>query len=526
MHIQSHAAIVLRKVGGRLTACWSSASRAIAMPSPAAAAPSLLGLVGAFALFLALPLLLLGAAVFLISHPTSLASHSAPSAFSLAFPAAAVLDVKALKDDIMKAVNDMREANDERIKQLETKGTADPLLVAKVDKANGEISALTAQLAEVQANLRIVENDRARYNAKGTEKEVETLRAHTRAFLARVRGVSPRKIEVNDADVESFRKYEDAFDSYLRLGDKAVTADIKAALQVGSDPAGGYFVTPAHEGRIAELVFETTPMRQLATVETIGTDAMEGDYDLDEAASGWVGETGARTETNTPTLGQWRIPVFEQYAAPKLSQKQLDDSNRDVGGWLDKKVSNKFSRVENASFVSGDGINKPRGILTYPAGTPTKSAFGKIAQQATGVSGGFAAAPNGGDAIIDLVFGLKAAYRQAASFLMARNTVAAVRKLKDNQGEYIWQPDFTIRQNGTLLGFPIAEGEDMPQIAAASLSIAFGNFAEGYQIVDHAVGSRTLRDPFTNKPWVIFYTTKRVGGDVVNFEAIRLLKFS
>jgi HK97 family phage major capsid protein len=180
--------------------------------------------------------------------------------------------------------------------------------------------------------------------------------------------------------------------------------------------------------------------------------------------------------------------------------------------------------MENTAFVSGNGNKKPRGFLTYAAGTPSSSTFSVIEQLPTGAAGAFAST-NPGDAMINLVYSLKAPYREKAVFMMKRATLAEVRKLKDGQGNYLWQPDFQLKQGGTLLGFNVVEAEDMPAIAANSLSIAFGDFKAGYQIVDRQ-GIRILRDSFTAKPYVKFYTTKRVGGDVVNFEAIKLLKFA
>lgn len=273
---------------------------------------------------------------------------------------------------------------------------------------------------------------------------------------------------------------------------------------------------------MVQKVFETSPMRQYAAAQTIGTDALEGLYDLDEASAGWVGETESRPETDTPQLQRWRIPVHEQYAKPHATQKLLDDATIDMEAWLENKVRDKFARVENAAFVNGDGVNKPRGFLTYGAGTTLP---GTIEQIATGVNGGFAAAPDGGDALIDLITALKMPYRASAVFAMNRTTTGAVRKLKDSDGAYLWRPGIAAGQPATLLGYPQAPLEDMPDFnATGALAIAFGDFRQAYQIVDR-MGIRVLRDPYSNKPYVQFYSTKRVGGDVVNFEALKLLAF-
>lgn len=424
-------------------------------------------------------------------------------------------DVKDLIEELNTAFSQFKAANDERIKAIEAKGSADPLLEQKVNAANAEISKLSAQLKDV-------ETAQARVTNVGGDTKPSDEAKHAAQFFALVRG---KPVGLADTvDLAAYRAYKQGLDAYMRLGKDGLTPDVRAALSVGSDPAGGYFVTPDMSGRMAQLIFESSPIRQIADVQTISTDALEGNADLDEASSGWVGEASARTETNTPDVGRWRIPVMEQYAMPKTTQRLLDDSAVDVGSWLEGKVADKASRTENNAFVVGDGVNKPRGFLTYAAGTPSKAAWQKIVQVTTGVSGGFAASKPG-DKLIDLVFGLKAFYRNGAQWVMSRLTVAEVRKLADGQGNYLWQPNFGTQQGATLLGYPISEAEDMPAIAANSLSIAFGNFKLAYQIVDRQ-GIRVLRDPYTAKPHILFYATKRVGGDVVNFEAIRILKFA
>jgi HK97 family phage major capsid protein len=277
-------------------------------------------------------------------------------------------------------------------------------------------------------------------------------------------------------------------------------------------------------GRIAQLVYETSSMRQVANVITIGTDALEGIHDLNEATSGWVGETEARSETTAPKIGEYRIPVHEQYAEPRATQKLLDDALFNVEEWLAGKIAERLARMENEAFVAGNGVKKPRGLLTYAAGMPGAGTFNVIEQVISGGDGAFASL-DPGDALISLVYSLKSAYRENAHFMMKRSTLAEVRKLKDGADNYLWQPDFNMKQGGTLVGFNVVEAEDMPTIANNSLSIGFGDFKAGYQIVDRQ-GVRILRDSFTAKPYVKFYTTKRVGGDVVNFEAIKLMKFS
>lgn len=437
-------------------------------------------------------------------------------------------ELKKTLDALNRAFEDFRNSNDERLKQIEARGAADPLLIEKVDKANKDISDLQAKLTTQERNLREVENAAAR-PALGTADAQAQERTHAAQFFSLVRQ-TPVNSGIGDAnavtegDLTAYRAYRHAFAQYLRRGE-AIGTDVRAALSVGGDPAGGYWVTPDTTGRIVEFVRTTSPMRQYASVEPISTDAYEGFNDLDEADSGWVGETAPRTETRTPEIGKWRIPMHEQYANPRTTQKNLDDSAFDVEGWLTKKVGRKLSRKENAAFVNGDGSLKPRGILTYAGGAPTATDWKKIAQVKSGASGAFASSAPG-DKLIDMMHGIKGDLRSGSVWFMNRLTLAEVRKLKDGQGNYLWIPNFQQGTSGLVLGYGVAEFDDMPDIASASLSIGFGNLREAYQIADHTIGIRTLRDPFTNKPYVHFYTTKRVGGDVINFEAINLMKFS
>jgi HK97 family phage major capsid protein len=392
-----------------------------------------------------------------------------------------------LMQELAKTFTAFREASDKEIADMK-KGQADILNTIKANNLNQRLDQIQDQIN----NFAKVQNRQG----LGTDGSAVT---------------------------EEQRAYKNALLAYVRRG-PAVSSEIQAALSVGSDADGGFLVHPDLSGRIVKLVFETSPVRQVANVVTIGTDALEGINDLDEAGAGWTGETDARNETTSPKIGEYRIPAHELYAEPRATQKMLDDASLDIEAWLAGKVADKLSRLENASFFAGDGVKKPRGFLTYAAGTPSASAFNVIEQVVSGANGAFAGT-NPGDALINLVYALKSAYRQNAVFMLRRATLAAVRRLKDGQGNYLWQPDFQQRQGGTLLGFNVVEAEDMPALAANSLSIAFGDFNAGYQIVDRA-GIRILRDAYTAKPYVKFYTTKRTGGDVVNFEAIKLMKFS
>jgi len=418
--------------------------------------------------------------------------------------------------ELGRAFASFKEANDERISQIESKGSADSLTDLKVNRLNEEIVRVSglAESAKKQAERAETAIKRSPVGGVKSDDSEE----------AKVFGMERKSTFGGEIDINLYRQYKHAFVNYLRKNNAGSSIEEIKSLSVGSDSDGGFAVTPDMSGRIASLVYETSPMRQVAGVVSIGTDALEGFNDLTEATSGWVGEIDSRNETSSPKIGEWRIPVHEQYAEPRATQKLLDDAMFDVEGYLAEKISERLSRMENAAFVNGDGIKKPRGFLTYANGVASSSSFNVIEQINSGASGAFAST-NPGDALINLVYSLKSPYREKAVFMMNRDTLAEVRKLKDENGNYLWQPDFQQRQGGNLLGFQVVEAEDMPSIAAGSLSIAFGDFNTGYQIVDRQ-GIRILRDSFTAKPYVKFYTTKRVGGDVVNFEAIKLMKFS
>lgn len=424
-------------------------------------------------------------------------------------------DVRSAVYDLGRAFEAFKEANDQRLREIERRGAADPLTDMKVNRLNGEISRALDAADAAKRRVDQIETAISRSPAHGGGDEWK----EAEMFMLERKG----RIE-HDLGIDGYRQYKSALRSYLRKNNAGGGVDEIKALSAGSDPDGGYTVTPDLSGRIAQLVRDTSPMRQVASVITIGTDALEGIHDLNEATSGWVGETESRPETAAPKIGEYRIPVHEQYAEPRATQKLLDDSLFNVEEWLTAKIAERLARMENESFVTGNGVKKPRGFLTYAAGTPSASGFSVIEQVLSGGSGDFAD-ENPGDALISLVYALKSAYREKAVFMMKRSTLAEVRKLKDGNDNYIWQPDFQMKQGGTLLGFNVVEAEDMPDITAGSLSIAFGDFSAGYQIVDRQ-GIRILRDSFTAKPYVKFYTTKRVGGDVVNFEAIKLMKFA
>ena len=418
-------------------------------------------------------------------------------------------EVKQAIELVHKSFEEFKTTNDQNEK------AKDAVLEAKLAKIEADLDK--AQKIADDAALAAKRQSRVVTDENGNAFDLDAKAQEWADLAARKRGDRAEKFGATDLDA-----YKAAFRRLMQKGEQLLGADEMKALSVGSDPDGGYVVTPDTSGRIVQRVFETSPMRAYASVQVISTDALEGLFDLDEAAASWVAETAARPETATPKLGQWRIPVHELSAFPFATQKLLDDASINMEAWLADKVADKFARSESAAFVTGDGAGKPRGFLTYAAGTTLP---GTVEQVPTGVSGAFAAAPNGGDVLIDALYGLKAQYRANATWFMNRATTKLTRKLKDQDGAYLWSPGIAAGQPASLLGYPVAAFEDMPDPAASSLSIAVGDMRAAYQIVDR-LGIRVLRDPFTSKPFVGFYSTKRVGGDVVNFEALKIVRFN
>jgi HK97 family phage major capsid protein len=321
--------------------------------------------------------------------------------------------------------------------------------------------------------------------------------------------VQDLKIEERAAE---FAEYKSTFEKFLRKDEKGLGPDDFKALSVGSDPDGGYTVTPAMSNRIIQRLYESDPIRQLAASESITTGALEWLVDWDEAGWGWEAETETGDETGTPQLKKKRIPVHVMYAKPKATQVLIEDSGINIENWLANKVASRFMRGEGAAFVSGDGVGKPRGFLTYPDGTN----YGQVEQVAMGAAAALTA-----DGFIDVKYSLKEYFLNRGTWIMNRLTVADAMKLKDGAGDYIWKPGLTNDQQSTLLGLPARMSTSMPTVAAGARAVALADWAEAYMVVDR-LGITIQRDPYTAKPFIEFYTRKRVGGDVVNYEAIKL----
>ncbi len=390
--------------------------------------------------------------------------------------------------DFSRIFEAFRQTNDERLAALEAKKSPDVLVeerLARIDAALDEAQRRTDALT--------IKARRPSLEAKGT-------------------------VDVGTTE------HKAAFDAYLRGGDTTGLRALEAkALSAGSGPDGGFLVPIPAEREILQRMTGGSPMRALATVRETSTATYKKAYSTTGPAAGWAAETAARPQTNSPVLADLSFPTMELYAMPSATQTVLDDAAVDLETWLGGEIETVFAEQESAAFATGDGVTRPQGFLTPNKVANASWSWGNVGFNVTGLAGGFPAA-NASDVLVDLIYSLKAGYRQNASFAMTRRTQAAIRKLKATTGEYLWQPPATAGSPATLMNFPLVEMEDMPEIAANSFSIAFADFKRAYLIVDRT-GIRVLRDPYSAKPYVLFYVTKRVGGGVQDFDAIKLLRF-
>lgn len=442
-------------------------------------------------------------------------------------------EFKSLLEKQGEAFDAFKKSHEEQIAELKKAGSSDPVLVERLSKIEKSLDAAVEAKAAFDRGLEAERKERealeARINREGIKagSETEAKRIiEIKDFNAALLGHAKSRNRHFDAlDANGYDAYRKAQDHYLREGKENLTADEQKTLSVGSDPDGGYFVTPDVSGRMATKIYETSPVRQYASVQVISTDKLEGIEDLDETSVGYAGEHSTSGSTDTPEVGRWSIPVFWIDAEPKATQQLLDDANVDIEGWLAGKVADKIGRFENAEYVTGSA-NKIRGFnggYTFAADSGSGVTWGTLGYVATGVDGDFAASAKG-DKLIDLMGLLKNQYLANAAWFTRRSVITDIRKFKDGQSNYLWQPSFVAGQPETIMGYPVARMEDMPAKASNSYSVAFGDLRTAYQIVDRQ-GVRVLRDPYTSKPYVKFYTTRRTGGGVVNFEALKFLKF-
>ena len=383
---------------------------------------------------------------------------------------------------VMRAFEEFKSTNDQRLDEINTRLSADVIT--------------TEKLARIERSMDELQLKAARPNIGGTAPRSTLELAH-----------------------------KSAFDTYVRKGDVRELRQMETkALSVGSDPDGGYLVPPELEARINRSLINISPIRGIAGIRQVSSPTYKRPYAVTGLDSGWVAETAVPPQSATPTLATAVYQTMELYAMPAATSALLDDSAVNIDQWLAEEVNIAFARQEGTAFVTGDGVNKPKGFLSYTTVDDSTWSWGNLGTKSTGVSGAFAATGQT-DTLIDLIYTLRAGYRSNATFVMNRATESVVRKFKDTVGDYLWHPSYQPGLPPTVLGYPVAECEDMPNMAAGSTAIAFGDFSRGYLIVDR-VGIRVLRDPYSAKPYVLFYTTKRVGGGVADFQAIKFLKFA
>jgi HK97 family phage major capsid protein len=434
-------------------------------------------------------------------------------------------DVGSLKSTMEKDLKEVRELA-EKAGKAAGEGTqlkADLAALARgVEEKHAAIEAKVKEIMEkAQKEADAILEIQKKMNRPGglgggdQEKLLKDAMEFKRVAMSR-RGElkSNTVLSPESVNVDEYKAYQAAFAMSLRREINHLSTEEQKAMMVGSDPDGGSLVPTQTSSRIITKVYETSPIDELAYHETVSTDALEIAIDTDEAGAGWVGETEARPETSTPQVGVQRIPVHEIYAKPKATQQLLEDAGIDIEAWLAGKVSEKFARMRALAFISGNGIKKPRGILTYPAGS-------------NGVRGTIMQVPSGNatlltdNGLVTMTFSIKDKYLANANWLMKRGTVGSVMLFKDLNGQYMWRPGLEAGKPSVLLGYNVRRADDMPTVAAGTLPVAFGDFRAGYTVVDR-LGIRTLRDPYSSKPFVEFYTRQRVGGDVVDFEAFAL----
>lgn len=397
-------------------------------------------------------------------------------------------ELKELLEEQGKAFEDFKKSNDALL-QAKAEGRAVSELEARVEAADAQIARLSKALDEVAKKAN-------RPGAAGDGEKARIEAEHKEAWLG-----------------------------WVRKGNDAGLAELESrAISVGTPSDGGYAVPMEQDREILRLLREQSPMRQVCRVVTIGTEDYTKLVQIGRAASGWVGEKDARPETGTPTWQPVKPTFGEIYANPAVTQKALDDLFFNVESELALDIALEFAEQESRAFLTGDGADKPKGLLAYPQaeGDDKSRPFGTLQCLKTGVADGFKASGPADD-LIDLIYALKKGHRTGAQWMLNSKTLSVIRKWKDSDGNYLWQPALTAGQPSQILGYGIVENEDMPDVGANAAPVLFGNYARAYWIFDR-IGIRSLRDPFTNKPYVHFYTTKRVGGMLADSEAVKILK--
>jgi HK97 family phage major capsid protein len=399
--------------------------------------------------------------------------------------------VAAKIEAINKAFEEFKAANDKELAEIKKAGAPDVVTSEKVTRINDNVTTLQQDIKALASQIAVASVGTSGDGPKDPKKE---------AYL------------------EKFRAWVQGRDS----GDGLRAAS--NALSVSSDPDGGFLVPDEVETVVNRVQPLMSTMRSLAEVRTMSTNTYRKPFTVSGATSGWVTEKQPRPETATPQLSELQFEAHEVYAMPSATSNILDDAATNMEEWLGGEIAISFNEREGGAFISGTGAGQPKGFLTYAK--VTTATWGSLQFRPSGVAADLSSASvNGGDALLDLVYLLKPAYRAAGAWIMNDLTTARVRKFKNTDGDYIWQPGLVAGQPATLLGYPVASDDNMPDVAANAFPIGFGDWRRGYLIADR-IGLRILRDPYTAKPYILFYTTKRVGAGVQNFEAIKLLRVS
>lgn len=396
-------------------------------------------------------------------------------------------DVAEAFDEFMQAFEAFKETNDERLQQIEQRVSTDVVTEEKMARINRAMDQQKRHLDEL-----LLKGQRPALGKGGS--------------------------------LITNPEHKSGFDAYLRSGNETALRSLEGkSMSVGSDPDGGFLAPDELSSEIGKRLAALSPVRSLATVQQVTGSVYKKPFTQTGPAVGWVGESDARPETASPTLAELQFPTMELYAMPAATSSLLDDAAIDIDAWLASEVETAFAEQESAAFINGDGLNKPKGFLDNPIVDEDSWSWGNLGYVATGVDGDLAPTDSA-DVLLETIYALKAGYRQNAHWMMNRRTQAELRKLKDADGNYLWQAPASPGAAAMLMGFPVTEAEDMPDIASDATAIALGDFRRGYLVVDRA-GVSVLRDPYSAKPYVLFYTTKRVGGGVQDFDAIKLIKF-
>lgn len=420
-----------------------------------------------------------------------------------------------------KAWEEFKAANDARLAEIEKKGAADPITEEKVEKINAEITNIAREYKKRMDELEKKLNRPGRTG--GSDAQELELRNFNMALASHAQK-NNRQPPPAFAP-EQYADYKAAFGSFLRKDQRAISEAEYKALMAGSDPDGGYLCPAEMDTAIDRVVTQLGSLRSLATIRPIGVGSYKKLVTTSGAsAGGWGSEGTAPTETGTPSMKELEFIPGLLWAEPRATMQMLEDSADNVESWLADEIGLTFAEQEAGAYVTGSGANRPWGILSYPTIANSSYSWGNVGYTFTGAASTFAAS-NPSDNLVDTIHSLKRQYRGNANWLMNDLTLATIRKFKDGQGIYLWQPGLQLGQVGVLLGYPVSTDDFMPDVGANAYPVAFADFRRAYVIVDRR-GTVVVRDNLTAKPYVKFWTTRRVGGGIQNFEAIKLLKIA